>query len=242
MKLLRSILVVLLVLVAASVCVRLGFWQLSRWHEKRALNQALQRALSAPPKVLGPKPSPQAKVLGTRVEARGRYDESRQVLLGARPHLGEPGVEVVTPLLLEGGSSAVLVNRGWLYSADAATAHPQESPEPGLKRVVGLAEPLGRGLAGPALRILEGDSVTLYSARRLDWDTLSRRMPYALAPFVLRQTPGPGVPDRPLRIVPRPANEAMHLSYTVQWFAFAAILLGGSSMLAWSRRGAHPGS
>jgi|SRR5437867_2864731 len=239
---LRSVLVVLLVLAAASVCVRLGFWQLSRWHEKRALNRALARALAAPPRELGAKPHPEADVLGSRIEARGRYDESRQVLLGARPHMGEPGVEVVTPLLLEGGSSAVLVNRGWLYAADAATARPQESPEPGPQRVVGLAEPLGRGLAGPALRTVEHDSVTLYSARRLDWDTLSRRMPYALAPYVLRQTPGPGVPARPLRIYPRAANEAMHLSYTVQWFAFAAILLGGSSMLAWSRRGTSRGT
>ena len=128
---LRSVLVVLLVLAAASVCVRLGFWQLSRWHEKRALNRALARALAAPPRELGAKPHPEADVLGLRIEARGRYDESRQVLLGARPHMGEPGVEVVTPLLLEGGSSAVLVNRGWLYAADAATARPQESPEPG---------------------------------------------------------------------------------------------------------------
>src|SRR5262245_49889433 len=233
---LRSVLVSLFVLAGASLCVRLGFWQLSRWHEKRALNQALERALSAPPLPLGARPLPEPQVLGHRIEARGRYDESRQVLLGARPHMGEPGVEVVTPLLLEGGSSAILVNRGWLYSADAATAHPQESPEPGLRRVVGLVEPLERGLAGPALRILERDSVTLYSARRLDWDTLSRRMPYALAPYVLRQTPGSGVAARPLRVLPRPANEAMHLSYTVQWFAFAAILLFGSSVLAWSRR------
>jgi cytochrome oxidase assembly protein ShyY1 len=28
----------------------------------------------------------------------------------------------------------------------------------------------------------------------------------------------------------------MHVSYAVQWFLFAAILLGGSAALAWSRR------
>ena len=239
---LRSVLVALAVVAGASVCVRLGFWQLSRWHEKRALNAALERALAAPPLALGAEPRSEAEVLGRRIEARGRYDESRQILLGARPHAGAPGVEVVTPLVLEGGTEALLVNRGWLYAPDAATAWPQESPEPGARQVVGFAEPIGRGLAGPALRTLESDSVTLYAARRLDWDTLSRRMPYALAPFVLRQTPGPSVPSRPLRTVPSPANEAMHLSYTVQWFAFAAILLGGSSMLAWSRRTPPRGS
>jgi cytochrome oxidase assembly protein ShyY1 len=28
----------------------------------------------------------------------------------------------------------------------------------------------------------------------------------------------------------------MHLGYAVQWFLFGAILLGGSAILAWSRR------
>jgi cytochrome oxidase assembly protein ShyY1 len=40
----------------------------------------------------------------------------------------------------------------------------------------------------------------------------------------------------PRRSLPRPYNELTHLSYAVQWFLFAGILLGGSAALAWSRR------
>ena len=36
-------------LAAASLCVRLGFWQVSRWHEKQARNVALSSALAAEP-------------------------------------------------------------------------------------------------------------------------------------------------------------------------------------------------
>ncbi|HEY3216596.1 MAG TPA: SURF1 family protein [Candidatus Eisenbacteria bacterium] len=231
----RSILVGLLITLGAALCVRLGFWQLSRWHEKQAINAAVRAAIAAPPILLAAEPAAPEQVRDRRIEAHGRFDESLQILLGARPRDGAPGIEVVTPLKLDGGQAAVLVNRGWLYSADAATARPQEYPEPGDLRIRGLAEPLPRGLGGPAVRVLERDSVTLYSARWLDRDTLARLMPYPIAPYVLRQTPGPGVPSQPVRRLPRPANEAMHLSYAVQWFVFAVILVVGSCALAWSR-------
>ncbi len=232
----RSLLVLAVVLLGTAVCVRLGFWQLSRWHEKKALNQALRAAAAVPPARIGATVPPLDAVRGRYVEVAGRFDEARQVLLGGRPQGGSPGIEVVTPLVLEGDTAAVLVNRGWLYSADAATARPQDYPEPGPQRVVGYAEPLRAGARGPALVVLEADSVTLYSARWLDLDTLSSRLRYQLAPFAVRQSPGPAAPAKPARLDPRALNEAMHLSYAVQWFFFAAILLGGSAILARSRK------
>jgi surfeit locus 1 family protein len=231
----RSLLLGLLVALGAALCVRLGFWQLSRWHQKQAINAAVRAAMAAPPVVLASAPAALEQVRDRRIEAQGRFDESLHILLGARARAGAPGVEVVTPLKLDGGQAAVLVNRGWLYSADAATARPQEYSEPGDLHVVGFAEPLPQGRGGPPVRILEHDSVTLYSARWLDRDTLTRLVPYPIAPYVLRQTPGPGVPSRPARTVPQSANEAMHLSYAVQWFLFAVILVAGSCALAWSR-------
>jgi cytochrome oxidase assembly protein ShyY1 len=38
-----------LCLAASGLCVRLGFWQVSRWHEKQARNAALRSALAAEP-------------------------------------------------------------------------------------------------------------------------------------------------------------------------------------------------
>ena len=113
---------------------------------------------------------------------------------------------------------------------------PQGYPEPGERTVLGVAESLRRGAGGPPIRILSSASPALYSSRWLDLDSLSKRFPYALAPYVLRQLPGAGVPERPLRRAPRPLDETMHVSYAVQWFLFAAILLVGSAALARSRR------
>ena len=159
-----------------------------------------------------------------------------QFLLSGRAHDGAPGVEVVTPLRLPGSPTAILVDRGWLPSPDAATARPQDYPEAGERVVRGLAEELRRGAGGPPVRALAADSMALWSVRWLDADSVAQRLPYAIAGYSLRELPGSGVPDRPRRSRPTPYNEMTHLSYAIQWFLFATIMLGGSVALAWSRR------
>lgn len=247
----RSILILLLVLAVAGVCVRLGFWQVARWREKRAMNVAMAAALRAPAIDLAFHFDHLAHLHGRRVRAQGRYDEAHQILLQARSHQGSPGVEVVTPLLFEGESTAVLVDRGWLYAADAATADPLECPEPGTRSVVGIVDSVRAGAGGRPIRelprllpelsgrsaaaVATPDSSTLYSARWLDRDSLQQRLPYVLLPIVIRQLPGPDVPDRPARRVPAPLNEMTHISYAIQWFLFAVIALVGSLALARSR-------
>jgi surfeit locus 1 family protein len=231
----RTIGIALGVLLGAAVCVRLGVWQLSRWHEKQRLNTEIRAALQGPALPVGIDTAPPIGIAPNRVEAHGRFDESRQILIVNRPKDGSPGVEVVTPLLI-GPREAILVDRGWLYAGDAATAAPQDYPEPGEHTVVGIAQPLIRGRKGVALRQIEGVSLALWSMRWLDPDSLATRLPYRLASFSIRQLPGPDVPERPSRSVPTAYNEMMHLSYAIQWFLFAFILLGGSLLLAVRRR------
>jgi surfeit locus 1 family protein len=233
---LRSILLAVVVIAAASVCVRLGFWQISRLHEKQALNAALRAAQQSPPIVVGDRPPPLARARHRALQVTGRFDEAHQFLLSGRALGGEPGVEVVTPLVLPAGGGAVLVNRGWLPSPDASTARPQDAPEPGERTVRGLVEELRHGAGGPFVRTLERDSVTVWSARWLDADSISSRLPYPVAGYALRELPGPGVPERPHRSPPRPYDEMLHVSYAAQWFLFAAIIAGGPIVLARSRR------
>ena len=217
---------------AAAICVRLGFWQLSRLREKRVANLAMREALARPPAAFEWE-APPGSQLGRRVEAHGRYDERVQILLGPRTHDGSPGVHVVTPLVV-GPRRALLVDRGWLYAGDATWARPMDFPEPGEQTVVGIAEPIPSVAEFVVAERREGDA-TLLATRRLD-PGLGSHLPYTLAPVVLRQLPGPGVPAKPTREAPRPANTTMHLSYAVQWFLFAAILVGGPLVVVASRR------
>ncbi len=231
----RDLVFGVLVLAVAVLCVRLGFWQVSRYHQKQRMNAALRATLAAPPVAIGAGAAPLDSVRDRRVRVAGAYDETRQVLLAGRVVEGTPGVEVVTPLVLADGS-AVLVDRGWLPAADAVTADPGGSPEPGRRDVTGIARAIPRGAErGRPMRRIPSSAGLAWSARALDLDSLAGRFPYALAPYVVSQAPGPGVPERPVRQPPQPFDEGMHVSYAIQWFAFAAILAGGLVALAVTR-------
>jgi len=221
---------------AAAICVRLGFWQLSRLREKRVANVALAEAMAQPARAFEWEAPPESQV-GRRLEAHGHYDERVQILLGPRTRDGSPGVHVVTPLVI-GPNRALLVDRGWLYAGDATWARPQDHPEPGERTVVGIAEPIGSG--GDWVVVEREDGGTrLLATRRLDRG-LKSHLSYAFAPVVLRQLPAPDLPAKPARAAPRPGNESMHLGYAVQWFLFATILVGGPLVVVASRRHRTP--
>ena len=233
---LRHILAAVFVIGMSALCVRLGFWQLSRLREKQALNATLRGALARPPVRVTDPGTALETVRGRRVEIAGSYDERRQFLLSGRANAGSPGVSVVTPLVFADGTHAVLIERGWLHSDDAARAHPERFPEPGARTVIGVAEPLSAGRGGPAPMAVSSDSAELWSGRWLDRDSLAARLPYTLATFYVKQLPGPDLPPMPVRREPLAYDEAMHLGYAIQWFLFAIILSVGSLALAWTRR------
>lgn len=238
-----GILVMIAALAVAAVCVRLGFWQLSRLGEKRALNAALRASQQAPPRIVEGEPPAAADVLDRPLQATGTYDEAHQFLLSGRFHDGEPGVEVVTPLMPEGATTAILVDRGWLPSDDASTAKPRDYPEPGRRTVRGVVEAIARGAGGPPPRPIGDAAQGLWSLRRLDADSIAARLPYPVAGYLVRESPAPDLPRLPRRSAREPYDEMMHLGYAIQWFLISLIVLGGSAVLVRSRgrrAGAHP--
>ncbi len=224
-------------MIGAAVCVRLGLWQLERRAEKQAQNAAQAAAMASPPLAVEGEPPPWERVRGRRVQVTGRYDESRQILLTARFHVHEPGVEVVTPFVLDGGG-VVLVNRGWLPAADAVSRDPAEFPEPGLHDLVGVAEPVGRGLRqGMQRAASSAPGREVWTASALDLDSLAVRDGRPFAGWVLRQLPGPGLGEWPKRRPPEPHDEGVHLGYAAQWFLFGAALVAAPFVIARLRRG-----
>jgi surfeit locus 1 family protein len=84
--------------------------------------------------------------------ASGRYDDDHAIILRGRVYQGVPGVEVVSPLVLDNGKSAVLVNRGFVPTPDASTVEPDSLREPGTVRVEGIALPIPSGGGAPLQR------------------------------------------------------------------------------------------
>lgn len=222
-----------LALVAVALCIRLGFWQLSRLHQRQARNAIARTGWALPPVEIDGTTQLDS-VRDRRVRARGVYDFDHEQLW--RPHMLDeaPGVDLVTPLKLADGA-IVLVDRGWVASEDAFHVDQRAYREPEAADVVGLA------FAAPRTR---GD---------VDPVKLKDSLPYALLPFVIQQLPDcPSVTpfssclsvesDAPMasssirRLPPPELTNGPHLSYVIQWFSFATIILVGSVALFRKRR------
>ena len=118
----RTILLLVLAAVVAAVCVRLGFWQLGRLAERRAANTLVSTRLDSAVVDVARLPADTALARYRRVTVRGTYDFEHEIVLSGRSRAGSPGVNLLTPLRVAGADTAVLVNRGWVYAPDAATA------------------------------------------------------------------------------------------------------------------------
>jgi surfeit locus 1 family protein len=220
--------VVVSVLVGA-VCLRLGIWQVERLHARRARNAITleQRAL----------PATDIRKVGESVEDRrvfatGRFDFAREFVLRGRALDGVPGVEVVTPLRLEGTDTAVLVMRGYVPSADAITYEGAAHRERDSLRVVGLAMRVPSDSAGAAPALRKGAETW----RRLDLASVRARIPYPLkAAYIVADSPVT-VSPAPRRLPASGLDDGPHLNYAIQWFAFASIAFGGAGALLWRRR------
>src|SRR5688500_17253159 len=118
----RNGLALVLAVGAAAVFVRLGLWQLDRRAERRAWNRGVAERLVAPPVPLDSLPSDPARARWRRVQIDGRLDLGREIALAARTYGGSPGVHLLAPLRRAGRDTAILINRGWVYAPDGATA------------------------------------------------------------------------------------------------------------------------
>ncbi|MGW6004044.1 SURF1 family protein [Oerskovia enterophila] len=138
----RMIGFLLLFLLAAGVCGRLGMWQLDRAYERaelaqqHALAEAEAEAEAQGPDGLGELLRPQStfpgELVGRKVWVEGEYEAVGQLLVAGRALDGETGFLVLTPLRVSddgtGGESwadlsgppVVPVVRGWVPTADAA--------------------------------------------------------------------------------------------------------------------------
>ncbi len=205
--------------VVTLVCIGLGAWQIDRLQDRRVANAQALEARSAPPVRLQSGTAISANLNGRRVSAVGHYDHVHDVVLRGKAYGGSPGVEIVSPLVLQGGRTAVLVNRGFVPTPDAVTVQTDSVREFGRVRVEGTALPVPSTGGAP----LERGGRTTWA--RLDLKALSETMPYQLAPVYIRQTPDTALPRFPRRLEPLPIDDGPHLSYAIQWFAFAAMAM-----------------
>jgi surfeit locus 1 family protein len=211
----------LLTIALIAMLIALGRWQLHRAAEKRVLYDAF----TAGSDVTRPIDLKSPKVARYQhVEAFGRYDASRQVLIDNMMNAERAGYFVITPFALENGGW-VLVNRGWVPLGASRAERPAIAVDGDIRRIRGRADNLpspGIHMGVPAPLVPPYPVVAAYPTReevaRLlkepDWTSATDLilLDAAEPDGYVRSWAPPGFP--PMR----------HIGYAVQWFGLALAL------------------
>ena len=232
----RWLLFGLAVVVMSLGAWRLGEWQFDRLHDLTQRNEWTRTNLTA-------EPAPVEDVLSVdedvdpdqewlRVRARGEYDAAATVVVRYQTRDGESGVDLVTPLVT-GDGTALLVNRGWVATANTGDSSAElPAPPAGEVEVVGFvrADATGRGIE------VEDASTRAISSREIG-ETLDRPV-YRGFVEAETETPEPAVAVE--RVELPDLGEGPHFFYGLQWWFFGALALFGFAYLVRDEiRGRH---
>lgn len=224
----------LAMVVLTAAAVALGLWQYGAWNAHRtAVTDSLTDAAPEPlARVIGPDDPFPGDAIGQPVEVSGTWLGEGSFLVSERDGDQGRGLWVVTPLVVDGGESALPIVRGWIASAADAPANPSgavsltgwlQPPEGDAPE----ADPDPTDTVYPSLRVadliqrLDRDAYGAYVVvgDRPGWAPAVNAGVDGLAPAELAQRPEPG---RFLAI--------RNLFYAAEWWLF-----GGFVVFVWQR-------
>ncbi|WP_243635619.1 SURF1 family protein [Kocuria tytonicola] len=208
--------------VAAVVCLYLAQWQMSRNDHLVAENAKITENYDAPAydQATGAplfEDYDDAKTWHP-VRLRGTYAPEDTVVVRNRPHDGRVGYDVLVPLHLDDGT-VVAVDRGWIPTDNSANGMPSAVPPP----------PAGDVTVTARLRPSEGAvdrGAPEGQAASIDLPALSASWGGQLATGGYSElvSEDPAVPGTPQAGERPEVAYGPHLSYSMQWYAFAVLV------------------
>lgn len=216
----RFYLITLTAMVAILATLALGRWQLSRAAQKEALqaamdNQDQRAALSGSTLVALADP---LLAVHQRAKLRGVWVADRTVFLDNRQMNAKPGFYVLTPFRLEGSTTNVMIQRGWV----ARNFLDRESI-PMVNTSSGVVEVTGRIALPPAKLYELGTAASGPIRQNLDLARFGQESGLSLLPVSLVQT-GPAS-EGLLRDWPVVGSTAdKNYGYAFQWFGLSALI------------------
>lgn len=208
--------------VAAVICVFLAQWQMSRNDYLTVENAKIENNYDAP--ALSPEQGLPLfadyddSQTWQPVTLEGRYLPEDTTLVRNRPQDGRVGYEVLVPFRADDGRT-VIINRGWIPTGDGADGMPGVVPQ----------QPSGEVTA--TVRLRPGESAVDRGApdgqiASIDLDELNDRFggEVATGGYGLLASEDPPAPDRPAAPAKPAINYGPHLSYSLQWYAFAVLV------------------
>lgn len=198
--------------------LHMGFWQLDRAAQKRALERDFNHR-SKTMTLNDIKLFPDSMLRYQVLQVRGHFDNSQIIYVDNKSYQHHYGVEVLTPFILDGSNKVLLINRGF-----AAVKDRHQLPQ--VPKII--EERTLTGLiffpAKPFLLKKEvWDQKWPMMIQGIDLNDLSHKIKGDLLPFILLQKSN----DESLLVKDwHPVNfpSYRHTGYAVQWFLLALTL------------------
>lgn len=223
-------------LLVMAAMVGLAQWQLNRLDSKRAVNSAITVARTAevkPATAVLPKAAadnPKAADEWRRVSATGTYQVDKTILVRGRTLNSVVGFEIVVPLITNDGEM-ILIDRGFVPAPARADQLPAVPPAPaGVVTVTGSVRIPYQATesATNIVKIQGADTV-----RAIDNERLAKQLSITLRGGFVSALTETGGTAAGLTRIPLPVlDEGPHLSYAIQWFLFAGMVLFGFGYVA----------
>jgi cytochrome oxidase assembly protein ShyY1 len=229
----RWLLLLLIVVLFGYACLLLGRWQWHRLESKRAGNAIIRANEKSSPRpveqVLRRGVDPPSADQYAVVWATGTYDESKAIVVRYQTHDGNPGVDVVVPLVT-GSGTALLVDRGWFQTANEGGVDAAEVPPPpsGHVAVTGWVR---QNAGGGSTQVVDASTRAISSSQI---EPAIGIPVYGGFVELLSETPRPATPLT--RADPPDLSDGPHFFYALQWWFFGILGLFGYGYLAWEEK------
>lgn len=209
------------------LCIRLGFWQLDRAEQKRTLLAAGNSSISFEAAIVAGEQG-----LWRQSSVRGRYAQEPPVLLDNQTHHGQPGYQVFSRFVTDGGAQ-LLVNRGWI--AQGQRPHKPTAESVNIAGIIAPYRKAGFRLGPAVVSAPEVSPAVVNYPTQPEWEALLQA---PLLPFTLWLAPAQ--PDGYVREwTLQSAAPEKHLGYAFQWFAMATAVAVIGLMLLFRILRAH---
>jgi surfeit locus 1 family protein len=225
----------ILVLAGIGLTIRLGIWQVDRYHQNKAFADHLTSMQAATPLMLDSRLQP-AGLTGMEyraIQAMGTFDFAHQIAvrnqIWAQTWGNETGYILVTPLVFSDGS-AVLVDRGWIPLKYNTTSSWRQFDVSGPVTVTGIVRlPAVPEMGGEPDPTLAPGQVSMDFWNLINLSRLQEQIPYPILPIYIEQAPVANNADLPFRALADPDLSASDTNsgYAIMWFAFAVLLFFG---------------
>lgn len=226
----RWLALLLAVPVGVAICLLLSDWQWNRYEGRKDSN-TIQSANMAQ----APAPVAEVMPIGTAVSdanhwrsvtATGTYDAGAEVLVRKRPMNNSNGFWVVTPLVTTNGD-VLVVNRGWVRADSDARSTPTIPPPP-----TGTVQVQGRVQSGTPFPNPLPTDLPVGQVSTLDVAAIGATAGPNVYPGYIDLTASNPAQQPGLTPIPAPeVSEGSHLSYSLQWIAFAIMFVIGFVLL-----------